>query len=264
MKIYYIEKDALSYLTNNLPTFLPTFRYSTNEVFLKKWKESTSLNLFSESHFSDCEDFSLDYSRDEAGKFEAEQVKTVYSHLSFIDETTATQEQIWAAFCLKYFWTFTINRWGGTDKISVQFIKDHFLFRHSDNRKSFDRNAIARLWWLGKITYDETNSENPWWITEVITSSSDRILNWMGRSLSNNIMITRALCRGIRAVEKDGKTVDMYDFRDISKFLNALAGNYIIDCMSEDRLSEKITSELYKIFERKENSKTDNVSEVNA
>lgn len=46
-------------------------------------------------------------------------------------------------------------RWGIDQKCTVSAVKDHFFFGQKAGRRSLTRNALSRLWWIGRLTYDE-------------------------------------------------------------------------------------------------------------
>lgn len=250
MIIYYIEKESIDYIKSKWLTFLPCFNEDTNESFLKKWEETTHKPLFKETRFGEFPDFTLP-----PGTSEVDAVKLVYGNLATLDETSANFQDVWAGLCIKYFWPYTKARWMKDKSITVDIVNKHFFFEKDLNRESFSRNAISRLWWIGKFTYDEEHTENPWWLTELIAPSSDQVASWIERSISNNLTVTRALGRAIIDVRAQGKEVNTIAFRAISKYINILSGSYIIDCMSEDRLKNKIQSELEKIVDTSLESK---------
>lgn len=176
MKLEIIHEDKLMDLKSNLPSLVKNFEKADNTWLADYFGE----NPFIITKY-EVNDFELDMSHEKPFLTDAENVKRVYSNLRFLSNSQASEEKLWAGLCLGMFWNYTKYRWNPN---SVQSIKDHFLFGQGP-RRSLTRNAISRLWWIGRLTYDADRND-PYELTKFICEHSDYILHVLERNTSNN------------------------------------------------------------------------------
>ena len=88
-----------------------------------------------------------------------ENVKTIHSALRFIEPRLLAYEGIWVYFTHIYFWQYMQNRWVKDSKVTLETIKDRFFLNASSDRGLL-RNGIARLWFLGHVTFDSENDND--------------------------------------------------------------------------------------------------------
>ncbi len=237
MKLQFVTYDNLDIIKSNLNSWADNFKLSSSD-----WLQDELGNtLFSDTKFQDVPDFTLDMSAEPQKAFltEAENAKRVYSHLKFLSDSQASDERLWAGLALGPFWTYVQYRWDIKQKCTTSSIKDHYLFGQKSGRRSLTRNAISRLWWIGRLTYDE-NSADPWELTRFICESSDYIMHALERNTSNNPTIIRPFLRAIIDAKRNGVDVNTDRFGDLAKYLNLLGGIYILDCLPEKKIYDKI------------------------
>lgn len=234
MKVEIITENDLLDLKSNLPSLIKRFSNTNNS-----WLE----DYFGRYPFQDTkyniESFELDMSQDKPFLTEAENVKRVYTHLKFLSDSQASEERLWAGLCLGKFWNYTQYRWQHN---TVSNVEQHFFFGFGA-RRSLTRNALARLWWIGRLTYD-SNRSNPFELTELVCENSDYIMHVLERNTSNNPMITTAFLEAILHSKQEGKLVNTNIVGELSKYLNLLGGVYILDCLPYKVICEKITTKL--------------------
>lgn len=246
MRICFIDEESLLTLKSNLPDLANKFYSDSNS-----WIE----NLFEKSpyvatKFPEVADFSLDMSDPDPFKTEARNAELVYEHLKFLSDSQASDERLWAALCLKDFWPYVQYRWKIKEKCTASNIKQHFFFDGS-SRRALTRNALARLWWIGRLTYDETNADH-YRLTRYLCRHADNIMNVLERNTSNSKMITRAFLTAlIDAEEKENLLVNTDMVGALSKYLNLLGGTYILDCLPEDVIYQKILNKVKELTEVK-------------
>ena len=207
--------------------------------------------LFSDTKFAEIPDFSLDMTADRPFLTEAENVKRIYENLCFLSDSQASDERLWAGLCLGPFWDYVKYRWEINKKCTVANVQQHFFFGFGA-RRSLTRNALSRLWWIGRLTYDEKRSD-PWELTKFVCESSDYIMHILERNTSNNTTIIRPFLDAIIEAKAQGLPIDTNIVGELAKYLNLLGGIYILDCLPEQRIYEKVlikANEICKIPEK--------------
>ena len=126
------------------------------------------LDFINENEFRKYErekinDFDFDISKEKPSDSDLNNIKLVYTSFKFLRDDQATDERVWAGLChTKFAQKYLKYRW---DCQTEDEIKRRYFFK--DGNRSIIMNGIARLWWYGRLTYNE-NSENPFELTEYI------------------------------------------------------------------------------------------------
>lgn len=165
-------------------------------------------------------------------------IKLVYGHMKDMPLNLASEECMWSALCLsEKFWSYTKKRWDIQADPNNEKEKNR-LINKIKSRVFFDRsphthNALARLWWLGKLTYDE-NNEDPYHITSFVLRNSDFVASIFERSQGYNKELVKCACLRLIELEKQGETINLYLIRDLFKYLNAYGGSVLIDSLNDN------------------------------
>ena len=156
------------------------------------------------------DDFELDMSADRPETTDVENIKRVHKHMSALSESQASDERIWSAYTLSVFADYMRYRWPAESETAMM---NHYFFSYSPKRSLF-RNGIARLWWIGHLTYDASS-------------------------------IVRAVIKALMDSEAEGVPVDREVVRKASEYINILGGTYLVDALSFDTVYTK-TKEVIK------------------
>lgn len=233
MKLTFLEEDSLLALKSNLPQIVHKFSLPevdwVNEYFGRCPFMETKYNV---------EDFALDMSQEKPFLTELENVMRIYNHLNFLSDSQASDERLWAGLCLNHFWKYIQYRWNIIDKCTVNNVIQHFFFGDGP-RRSLTRNAVSRLWWIGRLTYD-ANRKDPFELTRFVCENSDNIMHILERNTSNNISITKAFISALIDARQEGCLINTDAVGELSKHLNLLGGTYILDCLPEEKIYSKI------------------------
>ena len=233
MKLKFLEEDSLLTLKSNLPQIVDKFVLPDSAWI----EEFFGRSPFRDSKFT-VKDFSLDMSQGKPFLTEFENVKRVYNRLKFLSDSQASDERLWAGLCLTSFWSYTQYRWGIATKCTQNDVKQHFFFGFGA-RRSLTRNAASRLWWIGRLTYDESRDDQ-YELTKFVCENSDYITHILERNTSNNMMIVKAFLSAVIAARDEGITINTDIIGALSKYLNILGGTYILDCLPEQIIYDKI------------------------
>ena len=175
---------------------------------------------------------------DKAYLTDAANVQEFYGKLSFISDSQASDERLWTGLCLGAFYEYTQYRWKITKKCTKQDVKAHYFFAFGA-RRSLSRNALARLWWIGRLTYDDSRPD-PYELTKFVCENADHAMHIIERNTSNSPTIIRAFVSAILAARAERLNINTDTVGELSKYLNLLGGTYILDCLSYDTIYNKI------------------------
>lgn len=258
MKVRYLSERALNTLKSSLDAYLPYFAEETNAALTAKLKEDLETDeIFRDTNyvFPDEELSSSKESDAELGS-----IKAVYGAMKDLPSAVAMDERLWAGIAIDLGWKYVRERWdiqamfAQKDKSLKNKIHEHFFFMHNP-RRSFTRNAISRLWWLGSLTYDEKNPEDPYRRTRVVTADLGYVVDLLERNFSNNRRISSEFVDAVEAarekVKDEGKVILRPELRILCKYLNMLGGVYILDSMPEGKIYQKIYDKALEIARRK-------------
>ena len=141
------------------------------------------------------------------------------------------------------FYDYVKYRWKIDETSSAATIEQHFFFGYGA-RRSLTRNALSRLWWIGRLTYD---NEREYELTKFVCENADNIMHILERNTSNNPDIVKAFISAIIDAKNTGKQIDTNDIGELSKYLNLLGGTYILDCLPSSVIYDKIYKKAIEI-----------------
>lgn len=247
MKLQYIDEDKLVAVKSNILIYVDNFKQGDNAWLF----DAFGADLLKNFRYN-VDDFELMTYEDKPSLTEFENVKKVYGNLKGLSESEATEERLWAGLCLGKFWKYTVYRWGNSFN-KPEGIEQHFFFGPKTGiKRSLTRNAMARLWWIGKKTYDENNINDPYRLTKFLCNHSDYIMHFMEINASNNKNVARGFLRATADAVDEGIRIDTNDFGALTKYLNILGGVYIIDFFSEQEIYTKIKNKIYDMTNKKD------------
>ena len=241
MKLQFISYDSIDTIKTNISSWVDNFKKDSSDWLQEEFNNT----LFIDTKFPEVPDFSLDMSTDKPFLTEPENVKRIYGNLHFLSDSQASDERLWVGLCLGPFWDYVKYRWNIDKNCTVSNVLQHFFFDFG-NRRSLTRNALARLWWIGRLTYDEKRS-NPWELTKFVCESSDYIMHILERNTSNNPSIIRPFLGAIIEAREQGLPINTDVVGELAKYLNLLGGTYILDCLPEKRIHDKILTKAIEI-----------------
>jgi len=241
MKIRFLKNDSLYILKDNIKNNVENYS-SINALWIKDITNDN--NNFIEFK-TEVPSFEL-ITSDNPEKDDLENIKILYTNLSKLTDSQASDERLWSGLCHDLFWNYMQKRWP-LDKASdkVKYIKKNYFFAHGEKR-SLMTNGLARLWWLGRLTYDETNEENPFELTEYLSKDfNGKGFPLFGSNFSNNRKLLRSLLYTIKSYEiTNNINLSRTQFIEMIKSMNMWSGKLLIDSLEEVVLVEKINKRL--------------------
>lgn len=244
MKLQFVSYNNLDTIKANLSAWADNFKLESSAWLA----EELDNKLFIDTKYGDIPDFSLDMSADKPFQTEAKNVRLVYENLKFLSDSQASDERLWAGLCLGPFWEYVQYRWEIKKKANDQNIRQHFFFAYGA-RRSLTRNALARLWWIGRLTYDETRSDH-YELTDFVCENADYIMHILERNTSNNPMIISAFLGALIDARNEGLNINTDTVGELAKYLNLLGGVYILDYLPQDEIHSKILLKAREIAQK--------------
>ncbi len=247
MKLYLVDSTSLDALKQNLPSLLTEFNKDNCDWIEEKLGKSP----FIATKFPEIPQFSLDMTAEDPSKTDGGNAVIVYENLKFLSDSQATDERFWAALCMREYWPFVRYRWGFDKGITEGNIEQHVFFGYS-GRRSLTRNTMSRLWWAARLTVDpDPNSADPYRLTRFACENADTVMHALERNTSNSRLINRAFLSAILdARDKEGLIMNTTIIGELAKYLNLLGGTYILDCLPEQVIYDKIMAKAREIDKR--------------
>lgn len=234
MKLQLISQDSIDIIKSNLEIWKTRFD-ADDATWLEEKLEGM---LFLPTSYEDIPDFELVMDGENPFATEAKNVEIVYSNLQFLTDSQASDERLWAGLGLSYFWKYIKYRWAIDGRSSVDTLRNHFFFGMGP-RVSLTRQGMARLWWIGRLTYDGQRSD-PFELTKLVCEQASFIPDILERNTSNNPRIVHAFLDALLALQVEGITITAELVRELSKYLNVLGGTYLLDCLSPEKIMLKV------------------------
>ena len=244
MIVKIIDSESLAFLKDKktIETCLNKYQHYPQNNWIQ---EACGKDPFINTKYDSVKDIVLNMSSKAPQDTDFENVKEVYSKLDFLSDSNASDERLWAAMCLSVGYEYTRYRW----KIETyENVVQHYYFAYG-GRRSLTRNAMSRLWWIGRLTYDK-DRKDPWELTRFVCQHSDYVMHLIERNTSNSIHILRPFLEAIIEAQERGIDLNTDDAGELSKYLNLLGGVYILDFMSEEWIKEKIGKKIDSIIAR--------------
>ena len=123
---------------------------------------------------------------------DAPNARTVYQWLHQLNPIQASDPRIWSYLTHALYPEYTFRRWpiDKTSNVTTRIRERYFV--EGQGLASLVRNAVARLWWFGYLTYDEQSSGDHFELTDVLVSLQDIQVAFLERAIgrSRNILKT--------------------------------------------------------------------------
>ena len=210
--------------------------------------------------FKEIQDFQLAPIDSDMSKGEVEfaNCKIIYQHLSFLTESQACDERLWAGLCHSVYYDYLRKRWDydtkspKTQKEAVSNIKSRFFFS-GGTRAGLFRNSIAKCWWVGRNTYDPSNVANPFEKLDIIGSNdiSSKISDiFYSNNFSANPVILSSIVKAFKNFKDENTQLSLKEhIRPSLQFLNAVGGGVVLDCLDEDEIADMLIDNIYGILQ---------------
>lgn len=246
MKIQYVSEDALQDLIGQHDKYKVHYLLR-NEDWFKSYFAQEGVILDSQIEyvhpdFSYNSDFSVS---------DFENVKAMYEALKHLTVVQATQERLWVGLAhlqMRDFFNFRLK--DDLDKKNETRLKSALFFVNGAKRSLFV-HVLARLWWVGYMTYDESNPKDPYWLTEFFCARefSGRSVYFFSSNFTGNRTITKGVLRALKKLNDEGFEMKRPHFVEAGRYLNIVGGAMILDMLDEDEIAEMVEARICRVFE---------------
>lgn len=235
MRLRFLPDDKLDELKANV---------ERNMELYTSWPQGWVQEYFGEDPFVESrihyDPFEFYMDEDDPVKTDLENVKRFYSALKHMSESDAADEGLWSGLAHDQFSAYLRYRWPINKPGDI---KNHYFFGYSQ-RRSLERHGLARLWWIGWLTYDDRRSDC-FELTPYLLRDTDFVSGLMGRNFSSNKVVTLGILGEIQAFEQEtGQSVRRDATRDLLQYLNLIGGTYLLDAFDEQEIRGMVRERL--------------------
>lgn len=237
MKIQFLKENALERLKTNIEANIDKYSESSNSWIYEYFEDE---NPFMD-YKKEVSEIKLNMSAERPESTDVENSKILYLALKDLDNSQASDERLWAGLAHGQLWEFMIYRCKmSSSKMNADSIKSNFFFKRNP-RRAIIVNTIARLWWVGRLTYDESNKDDPFYAIKYFeTDFSTKVLTLFSSNFTNNSKITLALIKAILDIEDENGKISRQEYQALLRYLNMIGGTFILDYLSEDEIKAKL------------------------
>ncbi|MCZ2154971.1 MAG: hypothetical protein LC114_13900, partial [Bryobacterales bacterium] len=147
-------------------------------------------------------------------------------------------------------WEYMRKRWPVEQYIGKQNLRENIQERYffmPNKSRALIRNGMARLWWYGYCSYDESR-DDPFELTTALLKHLDVTQSILERALSLNTNVTKTMLSVLLEREKAGTPFYVRDkVRDLAKYMVQIGGVTIIDALEEPDLREIVSGKIEQL-----------------
>lgn len=245
MKLKFISEETLADLRGNYDSYKEHYYNEDHQWFDNYFKEEGRVlesNIpFKEPSLNMDEDYVIS---------DKENVKAIYEALKHLTVNQATQERLWSGLAHLQLRDFAFYRLKKDLESKNDKRINTALFFKNGNKRSLFVHILARLWWVGYMTCDESNRNDPYWLTDFFSSKdfSARSVIFFLSNFTSNRTITRGILKCLIRLEQNGIAIKRDHFVQANKYLNVVGGAMILDMLTEEEVEEMVNKYLMKYF----------------
>lgn len=246
MIVHFLKEDALETLRTNLHDNLKHYAEPTNKWIYDYFGDENPFGEFK----TEFPDFKLSFDESKtAGENEVNNAILLYRSMKLLSDTQATDERLWSGICHSDLYSYFNTRWKYNDvsNIKEKSLYSRYFFAHNKKR-SLMTNCLSRLWWLGRLTIDETQPDPLKLIKYFIYDFAQKSLVIFSSNFTNNYHILSGLINALIYLDKIGYCINHLSkdmvYKEAAKYLNVFGGTCILDYFSSGEISEKVINHM--------------------
>lgn len=197
----------------------------------------TSENAFQVKKYQ-IEDFELKVPKDYSDRTtDFENAKILYENLNKLPGYILSEPRFWLWVMFEKGYETTLR---GMEAINATAFKHQWLFSDGLRRGLFF-GILSRLYYRVELTYDEENSDDPYFLTKYVMDNPIRFREISWRTISNHRFVVKAMLKAEMRVNEE------LEFEEKGSYFSALAKEIcklgsikLIDAMDEKDLEEYI------------------------
>lgn len=245
MKLKFISDDTLMDLRTNYEAYKEHYYSKDDDWFNRYFKEEGRVI-----------ESKIDFEIPELNKDEnyavsdAANVKIIHDSLQHLTISQATQEKLWAGLAHIQLRDFFYYRMAQELKDKNDKRINTGIFFKNGKKRSLFVNILSRLWWVAHMTYDESNQENPYWLTEFFCEKdfSARATTFFSSNFTSNRNITRGILKVLYKWQQNGVSIKRDHFVQANKYLNVTGGAMILDMLETEEVEDMVEKYLKSYY----------------
>jgi hypothetical protein len=245
-RLSFLKQSSLDRLQANISA--NQHRYTENAPWLNSYFSGSA--WLQESNVIEAPPFQLRLPISKTELCDLENTRVVYSALRHLTPLQASDARLWAYMTHVAHWEYMRMRWPieqylGKEKLREN-IQERYFFMPNRSR-ALIRNGLARLWWYGHCSYDDSR-EDPFELTTALLKNLDVTQSILERAFSLNTNVTKTMLGVLLDREKDGKAFYVRgQVRDLAKYMVQIGGVTIIDALDGPDLRTLVSDKIDQI-----------------
>lgn len=251
MIIHFLREDALGTLKANIAENVKKYNLASND-----WIYDACDNPFGEFKLPIGElQFVTTLEAGSIGKADVENAIRLYTAMMDLSDTQATDERLWAGLSHGDFYSYMYARWQdgqSSGKSMTASILERYFITDTRSKRGLFTNTIARLWWVGRLTYDKANTDN-FHLTRYFENDFSTKVRML---FSNNYMANHEIAKGLlealielEASELSAGVTRRNIYSQAGQYLNIYGGIHILDYYTAEEIKEKVLAYMYPWLE---------------
>ena len=242
MKIYFLSQDDLDSLKVNVENNLLKYKEIENLWIVEQLGHDPFIEFNKE-----VEDFILD-----SKAKEIENAKVLYMAMKNITDSEATDERLWTGLTHSICWDFMRESLeydmgkSRRTKFNTNTILNRYFFNiksGSTRKRSMYINTLSKMWWAGRLCFNEENKENPFeYLTLFETAFSHKMVNVFSSNILGNKDIRFAFFDSMLYIKSMGIKIKGDTMSPSLTYLNEIGGKIILDVLSRQEIFELLKS----------------------
>ena len=244
MQPRFMKKESIDSLLINFDEAKPHYMSGDRDWFEQRLTRERGLR---DSRFT-FPDFELSCGNGEGTEIEyastdAENVRIIYDAMRDLPTATAVDQRFWAGLCHTTLWDYVqYRRRNALASGKDHDIKASFFFMRGVKR-SAHIHCVSRLWWAGRLTYDEHNREDPYALTSLLTDNAfaSRIMLLSSSNFTANRNTMLGILDAIKEQADAGVPLKREHFVGATKYLNRMGAITMLDYLGRERVRTLIS-----------------------
>lgn len=249
MQLHYMRAEALGALKLELksnPRLYKQYSNPDNKWIDKYFKKRKISQPFGKINLDISDDFVLPFDNKKSeSENDVDAAIALYSALQGLSDADAADERLWAGLCHKELYNYLQKRW--EIKEEPKFILSRFFFGQGIHRSEFT-NSLSKLWWVGRLTYDQNDQKDPFRYTKYLQNG----LIGTGRVtlFSNSFCASHEILIGLIMAHKklEEKGYNTNPAKDVmvleTKYLNRIGGAIPLDFYNRAEICDMVCNYL--------------------
>lgn len=253
MNIHFLREDALGTLKTNARGNLAKYERATNDWVYELCESDPFVEFkLPVGDIKLCTVAEVG----SVAKADLENAIRLYTAMMDLSDTQAADERLWAGLTHGDLYSYMHERWQGVQargKRPESSILERYFISERHARRGLFTNTVARLWWLGRLTYDRESKDSFRLTRYFETDFATKMRQLFAYNYMSNPVIMKGLIEALIELESSELAAGVA-LRDIyapaAQFLNIYGGIHILDYYTSAELKRLVLDYMYPRLEQ--------------